>query len=331
MGEIFGAAGQVASAAMQAAAVREATQMQIDALERQRDFVFSQLEPSRVNREALQADINRAQSQLALQGVTDPAALATRYAAEDQILRQVLGLGAGSPADQVAQVAAQEAIAGTPGLQEGKNALVDAALQELRLGATLPPDVQAELVQAGLERAGETVGAATGPRGTSGQLLRQIIGSAGVQLQAERQQRAAALMDAASNLEARRQSILGTLFPNLSAVQLNTLQGAQGALAQSNAMVPEAGLSGSDVANLWLARVGATNQLAQQAANAGAAGALGQAQAWQTGLGAAIGYGANALPSTASFFGGSPSVGSFTGSPALTASQSAMGARILGV
>lgn len=301
MGEIFGAVGTIAGAAMQAAAIENATQMQIDALERQRDFVFEQLDPSRVNREALRADINRAQSQLALQGVTDPAALATRYAAEDQILRQVLGLGAG-PADEVAAVAAQEAIAGTPGMNEAKNALVDAALRELRLGATLPPDVQAELVQAGLERSGETVGAATGSRGTSGQILRQVLGSAGIQLQQQRQQQASAMLDAASNLESRRQSILGTLFPNLSSLQLNTLQGAQSALAQSNAMVPEAGLSGSDVANLWLARVGATNQLAQQAANAGAAGALGQAQAWQTGLGAAIGYGANALPSTSSLW-----------------------------
>lgn len=270
---------------MQANAIENATEAQIEALERQRDFVFSQLEPSRVNREALQADINRAQSQLALQGVTDPAALATRYAAEDQILQQVLGLGSG-PADQVAAVAAQEAIAGTPGLNEAKNALVDAALQELRLGATLPPDVQAELVQAGLERSGETVGAATGSRGTSGQLLRQILGSAGVQLQAQRQERAAALTEAASNLEGRRQQILGTLFPNLSSMQLNTLQGAQGALAQSALMVPQAGLSGGDIAKLWLARVGATNQLASQSADIGMTGALNQAGAWNTAIGA---------------------------------------------
>ena len=300
MGEVFGAVGSIASAAMQAAAIENATRMQIEALERQRDFVFEQLDPSRVNRETLRADINNAQSRLALQGVTDPAALATRYAAEDKILQQVLGLGPGSNAAQVADVATQEAIAGTPGMNAAKNALVDAALRELELGATLPNDVQAELVKAGLERSGETVGAATGPRGTSGQLLRQIIGTAGLQLQADRQQRAAALTYAASNLESRRQSILGTLFPNLSTVQLNTLQGTQGALAQSNAMLPQAGLTGSDVANLWLARVGATNQLAQQAANAGAAGALGQAQAWQTGLGSAVGYGARALPSTSS-------------------------------
>lgn len=302
MGEIFGAVGQIAAASMQASAIREATEMQIDALDRQRDFVFSQLQPGRVNREALGADINRAKQRLALQGVVDPAALETRYAAEDSILRQVLGLE-GGPAQDVAAVAAQEAIAGTPGLDRAKNALVDAALREIELGATLPQDVQAELVKAGLERSGEVVGSPTGGRGTSGQLLRQIIGSAGLQLQADRQQRAAALTDAASNLESRRQEILGTLFPNLSTVQLNTLRGVQGALEQSNAMLPEAGLGGSDIANLWLARVGATNQLAQQAANAAAQGALGQAQAWQSGLGAAIGYGAKALPSTRSMWG----------------------------
>lgn len=287
---------------MQAGAIRDATQAQIEALERQRDFVFSQLSPGRVNREALSADINRAKQRLALQGVVDPASLETRYAAEDSILRQVLGLESG-PAQDVAAVAAQEAIAGTPGMDRAKNALVDAALRELELGATLPPDVQAELVQAGLERSGEVVGGPTGGRGTSGQLLRQIIGSAGLQLQADRQQRAAALTDAASNLESRRQAILGTLFPNLSTVQLNTLKGAQGALEQSNLMLPEAGLGGGDIAQIWLARVGATNQLAQQAANAAAQSAQGQAQAWQSGLGAAIGYGANALPSTRSVWG----------------------------
>lgn len=328
MGEIFGAVGQIAGSAMQASAIRDATDQQIKALERQRDFVFSQLSPDRINRQALNADINRVQQQLALQGVTDPAALDTRYAAEDEILRRVMGLS-NSPAEQVAQVAADEAIAGTPGMTEGKNALVDAALAELRLGATLPPDVQAELVQAGLERSGEVVGSATGSRGTSGQILRQILGSAGVQLQAQRQERAASLLESASNLEARRQQVLGTLFPNLSSVQLNTLQGAQGALAQSNAMVPEAGLSGSDISKIWLARVGATNQLAQQSANIGAAGGMGAAQAWQTGLGAAIGYGANALSSTASLFGTGADP-RFAGIPELTSRQSAIASRILG-
>lgn len=297
MGEIFGAAGQIAGSAIQAAATRDAAQAQIDALERQREFVFSQLNPARVNRESLAADINRVQNQLALQAITDPAALKTRYAAEDQILRRIMGLE-GDASERVANLAAEEAIAGTPGLQQGKNELIDAALNELRAGATLPPDVQAELVRTGLERSGEVVGGPSGSRGTSGQLLRQIIGTAGIQLQAERQQRAAGLLGAASDLETRRQQALAQLFPNLAQTQLNKLQGVQAALQQSSGMVPEAGLSGSDVANLWLARVGATNQLATQAANAAAAGSIGAAQAWQPAFGAVTNLGSQLLPST---------------------------------
>lgn len=297
MGEIFGAAGQIAGAAIQANAIKEATQAQIDALERQRDFVFKQLDPRVVGAQALGADINRIQQQLALQAVTDPSALKTRYTAEDQILRRIMGLE-GDNAEQVANVATQEAIAGTPGLQEGKNELIDAALAELRAGASLPPDVQAELVRTGLERSGEVVGGPSGSRGTSGQILRNIIGTAGIELQAQRQQRAAGLLGAASDLETRRQQVLANLFPNLAQVQLNKLQGVQSALQQSAGMVPEAGLSGQDVANLWLARVGATNQLATQAANAAAAGGIGAAQAWQPAFGAVTNLGAQLLPST---------------------------------
>jgi hypothetical protein len=198
-------------------------------------------------------------------------------------------------------VAAKEAVAGVPGMQEAKQRLVDAALAELDAGATLPPDVQAELVQAGLEQTGMTTGAAS-PKGFGGQILRQILGTAGLALKKQRQETASGLLGQAQNLEQSRQQILGTLFPNLNAVQLNTLKGKQSVLEQSNQMVPEAGLGGTDIANLWLARVGATNQLAQSAADAAARGATGQAQAWQTGFGSAIPYVANALPSTASVY-----------------------------
>jgi hypothetical protein len=53
-------------------------------------------------------------------------------------------------------------------------------------------------------------------------------------------------------------------------------------------MVPQVGLSGSDIANIWMARVGATNQLAQAQADAAARGGMGVAQAWQPAIGAGI-------------------------------------------
>lgn len=283
MSDIFSAAGSIAAAAIQADAIKSATDAQIDALERQRDFVYKELEPSKVGGQALSADVQRAQGRLALQGVTDPALLAARYAAQNAILQGSQELGTGSPADIVARVAASEAVEGAPRMEEAKNRLIDQAFTELDAGATLPPDVQAEIVKAGLERSGQTVGSASGS-GISGTILRKLIGQEGIRLQAERQQRAAALIDEAAKLEQSRQQVLGSLFPNLSAMQLNTLAGQRANLAASQELLPQAGLSGSDVANLWLARVGATNQLASQAANIGMQGGLGAAQAWGQGL-----------------------------------------------
>lgn len=266
--------------------------------------MYSELSPEKISGQAQNQDVQRAQNRLALQQVVDPAALQARYAAENQILQQASQIGQGAP-QNVANVATQEAVAGVPGMDAGKKQLVDQALHELSLGATLPPDVQNEIVQAGLERSGMTTGAAS-PKGIGGTILRKVIGQEGLKLQADRQARASGLLQSAQNLETQRQQVLGTLFPNLSTVQLNNLKGQQGVLAQSNQMVPEAGLGGTDIANIWLARVGATNQLAQSAADAAARGGMSQAQIWNQGMGGAVGYAANALPSTSSFFKSKP-------------------------
>lgn len=305
MGDIFGAVGSIAGAAMSASATKKATEAQIQALERQKEFVYSELSPSKIAGQAQAQDVQRAKDRLALQGITDPATLAARYQAEQAILGQAAGIGQGDAAG-IAQIAAQEAARGVPGLDLAKKQLVDAALQELSLGATLPPDIQAEIVKAGLERSGMTTGSAS-PKGFGGQILRTKIGAEAEKLKAERQARAVGLTQAASALETQRQQILGTLFPNLNQVQLQDLQAQQGVLSQANQMVPEAGLGGTDVANIWLARVGATNQLSQSAADAAARGAMGQAQAWQTGIGAATSYAAQAAPSFGSLFGGGSS------------------------
>lgn len=286
-GSIFGAIGQVAGAAITADAIEDATKAQIEALERQRTFVFNQLNPSRINTLATSADIDQVRNRLALQGAIDPAMLQARYNSQDAILKASQGLGADSTAQKTGEIAAKEAVAGVKGMDQVKSALIDAALKEIEAGATLPPDVQAELVQTGLEKSGMVTGKA-GAQGVGGQLIRQLIGTAGINLQGERQKRAAALSGAAQELESSRQSILQNIFPNLSAVQLNQLQGQQGVLQQSNSMVPQVGLSGSDIANIWMARVGATNQLAQSAADAAARGGMGVAQAWQPAIGAAI-------------------------------------------
>lgn len=296
MSDIFSGVGQVAGAAISASAMKKATQMQIDALQKQRDFVFSQLDPALLGPKATAADVDRLKNQLALQAEIDPELLAQRYAAERAITQQAAQLGAGGAAD-VAAAATKEALAGGEQNAEAKKALIDAALGELRAGATLPPDVQAELVQAGLQKTGQVQGIAN-TSGVGGQVLSTILGIAGINLKAQRQERAANLLKSAQDLENSRQTLLTNLFPNLSSMQLNNLKGQQSILAQSNAMAPAAGLGGTDIVNLWLSRVGATNQLAQTQANAAAEGARAQGQIWGNTVANVAPYIGAQLPST---------------------------------
>lgn len=88
MGEIFTAAGSVAAAGIAANAMQEATDAQIEALERQREFVYNNLDPSVISPQATQADVSRALNRLALQGYVDPTLLAQRYASESAIASQ---------------------------------------------------------------------------------------------------------------------------------------------------------------------------------------------------------------------------------------------------
>lgn len=287
MGEIFGMAGQLGAAAMQADAIEKASETQVKALKEQRDFVFSQLDPTKISGMAKEADIERARSRLALQGSTDPALLAARYAAEGKILEGVEGLGQG-PSEAVAGQAAYEALAGGGTSEQMKQRLIDTALDELNAGATLPQDVQAELVRAGLERSGSVSGKATS-RGLGGNITREMVGERALALKSERQAKAVALSQAANQLEQSRAQLLQNLFPALKANQLSNISAAQGALASSAAEMPQAGLSGESIANIWMARVGVTNQLAQAQADAAAKNTIGQAQAWSNAIGGVSG------------------------------------------
>ena len=276
--------------------------MQIAALEKQKQFVFDQLEPGTVNSQARQADIDRAKNQLALQGQIDPALLATRYASQGAIAKTVGDLAAGGqPSDIVAATAAKEAVKGVPGEDAAKKALIDAALAEISAGATLPPDVQAQLMQAGLQKTGQVTGTANAS-GIGNQVLSTLLGTAGINLKFQREQQAANLAKSAQDLESSRQQILGSLFPNLQATQLNSLTAQQNALKTSNAMAPTVGLGGSDVANLWLSRVGATNQLAQTQANAAAAAGAREGQIWGNTVANVAPYVGSALPSTSTAY-----------------------------
>lgn len=300
MSEIFGAIGSIAAASITADAIQDATDKQVKALEKQRKFVYDELEPSKVNALATAADIDRAKNQLALQGMIDPALLRSRYAAEAGLEKSLAGLGTGAAEDIAAQ-AATEAMTSTGDFDALKKRLIDTALSEIDAGASLPPDLQAELVKSGLERGGAAVGSVN-PAGLAGNETRRLIGQEGLALQASRQGRAAALGQAAQSLEANRAQMLATLFPALKQNQLATIEGQRGIFNIAAGATPEAGLSGKDIAQLWLARVGAAGQIGVSAADAAAKGAYNSATALGAGIGSATSAIGKALPSTSQVY-----------------------------
>lgn len=283
MSDIFSAGASIASAAMQSRAVKEAAEIQTKALEKQRRFVFSNLQPAVVQEAATAADIQRAQQRLALQAQIDPGLSQARFLTQQRLL-EAAQEGAGSAGDLLAAQLFEEISPKEAKTEELRQKLLDAALDEINAGATLPPDVQAELVRAGLEQSG-TVGTGSSQRGLAGQITRRLIGNEALTLKRARQDQATRLGLAATELQNQRLGVLAGVFPQLKQLQAANVGLQSNILAQANQLVPEAGLGGTDIANIFLARVGSTNQLTQSIADANARQALGQAAAWSQALG----------------------------------------------
>lgn len=299
IGGIAQAVATVGAATIQSLTAKQIMDKQLAAVKKARNFVFNNLNPDLINRKATIADIERTKQRLALQANIDPALAKLRQSAQQQLLEQTGQIGKGVQ-EELGAVAAANALEGNQRTTDLKNRLIDAAMQELDAGATLPADVQAELVKAGLEQSGTVTGGNTGPSGVSGTMARKLIGREALALKAQRQASAQQLTATASNLESQRQQILASLFPSLNAMQLQNIQATAGALGVSNQMVPEAGLGGSDIANLWLARVGATNQLNQSAADIASRGAAAQGSIFSGAVGQLGNQVSSAFPQTAS-------------------------------
>jgi hypothetical protein len=285
--------GDIVSGFMSADAASSAADAQNNILKMSQADIQKNMDPAVVNAQALAADQLRAKNQLSLQAQIDPALAAQRGVSENQISNELGQVGSAN-SDQVANAAAQQALAQTPGAAAGSASLVSQANQLLGQGATLPPDVQASLMQSGLEQTGAVQGSATA-RGAGGTILQQVLGMGGLQLQQQRQQQAASMLTSASNLDAQRSQVLGNLFPRLQQQQMGNLNASSGVLQQSNSMLPQAGLSGADVANVWLQRVGATNSLTQQMAQVTGAGQLAAGQARAKATGSAVNTGMSML------------------------------------
>jgi len=284
IGSLVGGLFQMGSAAIQASAMKKATQMQIDAINQQRELIRSELDPSKVAPMVADADARRAASMLALQGKIDPALLAARYQASSNLLGTLQQPG--GQAEDLASQLFSEIEKPDAGLEAVKAAMIDRALDEMDAGATLPPDVQAEIIKAGLERSTAS-GVGASRAGLAGETAKKVLGTAGVQLQQQRENQAMNLTKTADELSTRRAALLASVFPQLKNLQTQNVQNSLAALTTSNAMVPESGMSGGDMLNLLKARVGAEQSLTRDEGAARSELAKGIGSAWSGALGGA--------------------------------------------
>lgn len=298
------AAGSIASGVIQSGAAGDAAQAQINAIKNE-----PKLNPTAIADAAQQQDLNRYEQQFQLQQQVDPQSAALRTQGASGILSGLAAnAGNNTAADQsLAQLQTQSGqlnAATDPVISQ----LISSAQSELAAGATLPPSFQQELVTSGLQQS-SAAGNSLNGTGAAGSNLNTLLGSAGINLQAQRQQQAQGALSSASSLEQQRANILSgiaTLDNTLRGTKMNQAETAN-QIGVNN--VPNIGLSGTSLANLM---VGQTNQGQQQAQQIGqlqgqqdlAQGNLlgslvkGGTNLLSAGLGAYFGSGATKGPNT---------------------------------
>lgn len=137
-----------------------------------------------------------------------------------------------------------------PALEKLRQSLILDAQEAIEAGATIPADVQAELVRAGLETAGAG-GLPADRQGASGQTLRRMTGAAGLALKQQRAAQAGQQAQVAASLQQTRANILGSLIPQIQTITMGKSARADAAFRAGASQTPEAyGLTGSDVTNL---------------------------------------------------------------------------------
>lgn len=299
IGSIVGGVFSYLGAQAQAQSAKDIAQMQLNAIKQQRDYVAQQLDPASVSAQALNADMSQATNRLALQAKLDPGLTSARYSAENNLAQ--LAANPNGQGDALANQLVSEVGQPDPATTALKNKLMDHALDSLDQGAKLPPDVQAELIKAGLERSG-TMGTGTSKGGAAGDLSTRLIGLEGVQLQSQRQKDAQSMADTADTLANRRYALLASIFPSLKNLQTSNANMSAGIFGVANGATPAAGLGGADLTNVLMARVGANNSLTSQQGNVLAAQGAAQGAAGAAAYGALGAAASGAATSPASSY-----------------------------
>lgn len=246
-------AGAVGSAMAQRSAAKKAAKAQKDALDN-----VSGVNVKAVQKEALKADRERFENQFKLQEEVDPTLAAVREKGAGNLLAN---LQDDPQSNRILNQLAKEGAQDSPKRQALIDQLLAGAEEEIAQGASLPPEFQAELIRAGLEKS-SGAGLSSDYRAAAGVGIRKLLGSAGMELQAFRRGQAANLLATADAAKQNRLNALSTTLGALEGAASGRTGRAVTGYGVGAAGVPQAGLSGADVANLAVTNTQIANEKA---------------------------------------------------------------------
>jgi hypothetical protein len=253
-GTIVVAGASAYSAYSKGQAAKKAANMRIAALDQVKELDIPGIQTA-----AQKADTERFKGSLELQRKEDPMAAEARAKGLAGVVESVSG-----SEDQSSKTALERALE-TQNLTAEQTTLLKQTLLEnaktaLAQGASLPPEFQAELVRTGLEQT-STAGLTPDRQGASGQTLRKLVGSAGLQLQEQRRQQAIGTVAAVDQSNLSQASILSNLAQSFQALIGSRAQRATNAANVGQSLLPAFGLTGGDTSNLMVANTNLKNSV----------------------------------------------------------------------
>lgn len=277
-----GAIGGIATSIIGADAKRKAANQRIEAIKS-----MENIDPQKAAQLALDTDKTRFREQLKLQREQDPTLASVREKGAAGLLG-AFDTESDASAEVLAKTLATEAGADQTSIETLKSKLIEDARKDLEAGAELPPEFQAELLRSGFEQ-GAQAGFRPSNKGGAARTARTMLGSGGLALKEQRRQSAVSSASAVADLSTARMNILSRVIPTLQSIGGEKQRRAGFAFALANEAVPEAGLSGTEMANLDLARIHQQNQKQGMIGGLQAEKTLARGEMWSGIIGSATG------------------------------------------